>query len=60
MHIEFGLKNLKGTNHLEDTSVDEKITLEWLLKWEDVNWIDLIQDRYQWWVVNMVMNLWVL
>jgi hypothetical protein len=25
---------------------------------EDVNWIDLAQDRYQWWAVaNAVMNL---
>jgi hypothetical protein len=28
--------------------------------WEGVNWIDLAQDRDQWWtLVNTVMNLWV-
>jgi hypothetical protein len=26
--------------------------------WEGVDWINLDQDRYQWWgLVNMVMNL---
>jgi hypothetical protein len=28
--------------------------------WDDVDWIDLAQVRYQWRaLVNMVMNLWV-
>jgi hypothetical protein len=25
--------------------------------WEGVDWIHLVQDRNQWWVVNTVMNL---
>jgi hypothetical protein len=26
--------------------------------WEDVNWMHMAQDRYQWWaLVNMLMNL---
>jgi hypothetical protein len=30
------------------------------IRWEDVDWINLAQDRDQWWaVVNTVMNLWV-
>jgi hypothetical protein len=28
--------------------------------WEDVDWIHLAEDRYQWWApVKTVMNLWV-
>jgi hypothetical protein len=27
---------------------------------EDVDWIQMVQDRIQWWtLVNMVMNLWI-
>jgi hypothetical protein len=30
------------------------------IRWEDVDWLHLAQDREQWWtVVNRVMNLWV-
>jgi hypothetical protein len=30
------------------------------IRYGDVNWIHLAQDRDQWWVlVNTVMNLWV-
>jgi hypothetical protein len=30
------------------------------IKWEDVDWMHLAQDRDQWKaIVNMVMNLWV-
>jgi len=28
--------------------------------WEGVNWMNLAQDKGQWWtLVNTVMNLWV-
>jgi hypothetical protein len=28
--------------------------------WDGVDWIDVAQDRDQWWaVVNTVLNLWV-
>jgi hypothetical protein len=28
--------------------------------WDDMDWIDLVQNRDQWWaLVNTVMNLWV-
>ena len=28
--------------------------------WEDVDWIDLAQDRNKWWThVNVVLNLWL-
>jgi hypothetical protein len=30
------------------------------IEWVDVDWINLTQDRDQWWaLLNMVMNLWV-
>jgi hypothetical protein len=30
------------------------------IRWDDMDWIDLAQDRDQWRaLVNMVMNLWV-
>jgi hypothetical protein len=40
--------------------VDGRIILEWMreVRWEDVDWMCLTQDRDQWWaLVNMVMNL---
>jgi hypothetical protein len=41
----------EGKRPLECLSVDGKITLIWILKGtgcEDVDWIQLIQDRVQW------------
>jgi len=32
MHTIFWLENLKGRDHLEDTGVDGKIILEWVLR----------------------------
>jgi hypothetical protein len=30
------------------------------VRYEDVDWIHLVQDKVQWWaLMNMVMNLWV-
>jgi hypothetical protein len=30
------------------------------ISWEDIDWINLAQDRYRWWpLVNMIMKLWV-
>jgi hypothetical protein len=31
LHKMFCLKNLKGRDHLEETGLDEKIILEWIL-----------------------------
>jgi hypothetical protein len=54
-------ENLKGRNHSEDTDVDGKIILEWILGkygWKIVDCTHLIHDRPQWRdLVNTVMNL---
>lgn len=42
--------------------VSGRIILKWILeiKWEDVDWINLFQNRDKWLaVVNTVMNFWV-
>jgi hypothetical protein len=54
----------KERDLLEDRGVDGRIGSEWILReigWEDVEWVQLDQDRGQWRaVVNAVMNLRVL
>jgi hypothetical protein len=43
---------------LEDISVDRRIILKWISELEDVDWIQLTQDRdRQWAVENTVINL---
>jgi hypothetical protein len=45
---------------LEDHGVDGRIILQWILEKcdEDIDWIDLAQDRDRWWpLVNVVTNL---
>jgi hypothetical protein len=56
MHIVFLLEDLKGRDHVEDN-----IRLDLReIRWEDVDWICVAQDRDQWQaLVNMVMNPWV-
>jgi hypothetical protein len=45
MHVVFSLEGLKGIDHLEDISVDEKIILEWILEkyggkvWTGCTWL---------------------
>jgi len=58
--------NLKGRDHLANLDVDVRmmmiITIKWILKIgrDDVDWINLAQDKVQWRdLVNIVMNLWV-
>jgi hypothetical protein len=31
-------KNLKGRDYMEDLSIDGKIILAWILRWEGVDW----------------------
>jgi hypothetical protein len=52
----------KTRDHWEDLGVDERLTLSWTLGREvgidGPNWIQLSQDRVQWWAfVNTIMNL---
>jgi hypothetical protein len=45
------VRKLKERNHLEDVGVYRNIIFDLYLTeigWEDVNWIHLAQDRYQW------------
>jgi hypothetical protein len=52
--------NLRGSNHLGDTGIDQKIILKWIFKKGDgsMDWTDLAQDRNRWQaLVNAVMNL---
>jgi hypothetical protein len=59
MRTKFWSENLKGTDHMEDLGVEERIILEWRLG-KVVDWLHLAQDRDQWrTLVNTVMNLWV-
>jgi hypothetical protein len=53
---------MEGRDHLGDLGI-HRIILKWILKeigYEDVDWIQLAQDRIEWQaVVNIIMN-WVL
>jgi hypothetical protein len=50
---DFRSENLKGSDHLGELGINGKIPLR--KKWEHVNWINVAQDRNQWWaVVNEV------
>jgi len=52
-----------GRNHLEDLVIDVRIILKWALKikWENMDWIDLAEERCKWWApVKTVLNSHVL
>jgi hypothetical protein len=59
----FGQKNLKGTDHLQDLGKYENRILKWILKnqrirvWPGFIWLRL--GGHLWDVMNFVMNLWV-
>jgi len=57
----FWWRNLREGDHLEDTGVDGKIILSWIIQEVGcliTDWIDLAQDRDGWRaLVNRVMNL---
>jgi hypothetical protein len=54
----FWLGGLKARDHWEDLGIGGRITLRWTLEIDGVTWIQMAQNRVQWWVfVNTMMNL---
>jgi hypothetical protein len=39
------LRNIKERDHLEEVGVYGKIILKWLLRWNEMDWINLAHDR---------------
>jgi hypothetical protein len=59
MHIGFWRKSQTARDRWEETDVGGKTILKWILEtgWDGMDWIDLAQDRDQWWaLVNTVIN----
>jgi len=59
VHTEFWWENLRERYHLEELSIDERITLKWIFKLQDgrVERMDLAQDMNRWRaVVDMMMS----
>jgi hypothetical protein len=63
MHTKCWSENLKGRESWEDLGIDWEYNIRMSLGeigWEGVDWINLAQDRDQWWAfVNTVVNIWV-
>jgi hypothetical protein len=60
MHIGYWWESQKERDHWEDQDVGGWTILKWILGWDDVDWIDMAQDKDQWRVLgNTVLNLWV-
>jgi hypothetical protein len=47
MHTKVLLENLKGRDHMEDPSIERKITFKWIFGGDDVEWTYLAWDRDQ-------------
>jgi len=43
--MDLKLENLKGTEHLASIDIDVRVVLKWILKGEDVDWIQLGDER---------------
>jgi hypothetical protein len=58
--IFFWNENLNELYHLKVLALGERIILKWLLGCDDVDWINVIQDRNHCLdFVVVVMNFWV-
>jgi hypothetical protein len=59
MHIEYWWESQKERVHWEDLDVGGWIILNLReIAWDDMDWIDLAQDRDQWKaLINTVMNV---
>jgi hypothetical protein len=59
VHTGFWWGDPREGDHLGDPGVDGRIILRWIfVGWEDMNWIELSQDRDRWRaLVNAVINL---
>jgi hypothetical protein len=59
VHTGFWWRDLRERDHLKDLGVDgwiRRIISKWIFKKWDMDWIDLVQDRWRA-DVNEVMNL---
>jgi len=45
MHVDLKMENLRGTEHLASIDIDVRVVLKWVLREEDVDWIQLADDR---------------
>jgi hypothetical protein len=61
MRTKCWFKNLKGRDCFENLGEDCRIIFKWVFKavrCEDVDWIHLAKDEYQWWaLVSMEITL---
>jgi hypothetical protein len=63
MHVGFWWGGHNERDHYENLNlgVGDNIKIDFKeIRWGDMDWLGLAQDRYQWRaLVNMVMNSWV-
>ena len=63
MGVGLWMGNLKDRDHLQDSDLEWRIILRWIIKkWNgSIDWVNLAQDRDRWRaLVNSIMNLLVL
>jgi hypothetical protein len=57
MHIGYRWESQKERVYCGDLHVGGRMDLGWI-EWVDMDWINLAQDKYQWWaLVNTLMNV---
>jgi len=58
VYTGFWFGNLRERDHSEDTGIDGKIILKWILNW--VGRDGLAEERDKWWaILYTVMRIWV-